>query len=398
MPDTSTSAPPTAHPGRPTRTPQPMRSIADPTVQAADAWLQRFQAALVGIMAAVAGGVGAVAFFTSFEAIKAYAKTSGGITPEHAWAIPLLVDSFIVVATGADLWLSVHQAQRAWWEVAWPKALLGGAAMVSFVLNVAHAQAGDWPARGVAAIPPAALVLSVELLVMIVRRAAIARTTRRTTASPANAAETTVVVRGDQATTMVAPVGDLPALEATSSDRHTRANHRPAATNPAGDHRTTATSDQPRTTAAKATSGNTTPATANGGATYQRVRDLYLDGVTVAAEIARELGISASYAQRTLRRVRADLDRQQQAPATGAGRTVTPERTDPAAGDQRDQAELAARSHDHLTLPERQHRDQATDRTETTRDGDGRTTTTNPDRHLTLVAPDRQQDRGEAER
>ncbi len=402
MPDTSTSGPPAAHPGTtPTMpTPPPMRSIADPTVQAADAWLQRFQAALVAIMAAVAGAVGAVAFFTSFEAIKSYAKTSGGITPEHAWAIPLLVDSFIVVATGADLWLSVHQAQRAWWEVAWPKALLGGAAAVSFVLNVAHAQAGDWPARGVAAIPPAALVLSVELLVMIVRRAAIARTTRLATASPANAAEATVVVRGDQAaTSMVAPAGDLPALAATKGDHHsTRANHRPAATNRTGDHQTTATSDQPRTTAAKATSGNTTPARANGGATYQRVRDLYLGGVTVAAEIARELGISASYAQRTLRRVKADLDRQQDAPATKPGRATTSERTDPAAGDQRDQAELAARSHDHLTLPEREHRDQATDRTETTRDGDGRTTTTNPDRHLTLVAPDRQQDRGEAER
>jgi Protein of unknown function (DUF2637) len=400
MPDTYTSGPPTAHPGTTptTPTPPPMRSIADPTVQAADAWLQRFQAALVGIMAAVAGAVGAVAFYTSFEAIRSYASTSGGITPEHAWAIPLLVDSFIVVATGADLWLSVHQAQRAWWEVAWPKALLGGAAAVSFVLNVAHAQAGDWPARGVAAIPPAALVLSVELLVMIVRRAAIARTTRRTTASPANAAETTLVVRGDQATTMVAPVGDQPALEATKGDRHTRANHRPAATNLIGGHQPTATSDQPRTTAAKATSGNATSAKANGGATYQRVRDLYLGGVTVAAEIARELGVSASYAQRTLRRVKAGLDRQQEAPATGAGRAATPERTNPAEGDQRDQTELAARSHDHLTLPEREHRDQVTDRTETIRDGDGRTTTTNSDRHLTLVAPDRQQDRGKAER
>jgi Protein of unknown function (DUF2637) len=393
------AAPPTAHPGTTptTPTPPPMRSIADPTVQAADAWLQRFQAALVAIMAAVAGAVGAVAFYTSFEAIKSYAKTSGGIAPEHAWAIPLLVDSFIVVATGADLWLGVHQAQRAWWELAWPKALLGGAAMVSFVLNVAHAQAGDWPARGVAAIPPAALVLSVELLVMIVRRAAIARTTRLATATQTSAAETTVVVRGDQATTMVAPAGDRPALEATKGDRHTRANHRPA-TNRTGDHPATATSDQPRTTAAQATAGNTTSDNANGGATYQRVRDLYLGGVTVAAEIARQLGISASYAQRTLRRVKADLERQQEAPATGAGRVATPERTDPAEGDQRDQAELAARSHDHLTLPERQHRDQAADRDEATRDGDGRTTTTNPDRHLTLVAPDRQQGRGEAER
>src|SRR6266545_306286 len=273
--------------------PAPEPSIVDASVQAADAWLRRFQAAVVGSMAVVAAGVGVVAFFTSFEAIKSYAKTSGGIAAEHAWAVPLLVDSFIVMATGADLWLGVHQAQRAWWEVAWPKALLGGAAMVSFVLNVAHAQAGDWPARGVAAIPPAALVLSVELLVMIVRRAAIARTTRRTTATPTSVGETTVVVRGDRATTMVAPVGDLPALEATKGDRHTRANHRPAATNLTGDHQTTATSDQPRTAAAMATSGNTSLGTASGGATYQRVRDLYLGGMTVAAEIARELGVSA---------------------------------------------------------------------------------------------------------
>src|SRR6266508_2160177 len=206
-PPSSPAAKPHRSPTMPA-TPQPHRppSIADPSVQAADTWLRRFQAAVVTVMAAVAGGVGAVAFFTSFEAIRSYATTSGGITPKHAWAIPLLVDSFIVVATGADLWLSVQTTRRAWWEVAWPKALLGGAAAVSFVLNVAHAQAGDWAARGVAAIPPAALVLSVELLVMIVRRAAIARTTRLATAGPASAAETTVVVRGDQATTMVAPV------------------------------------------------------------------------------------------------------------------------------------------------------------------------------------------------
>jgi hypothetical protein len=397
MPDTYTSAPPTAHPGTTptTPTPQPMRSIADPTVQAADAWLQRFQAALVAIMAAVAGGVGAVAFFTSFEAIKSYAKTSGGITPEHAWAIPLLVDSFIVVATGADLWLGVHQAQRAWWEVAWPKALLGGAAAVSFVLNVAHAQAGDWPARGVAAIPPAALVLSVELLVMIVRRAAIARTHRLATATQPGTGEPTVVVRGDQAT-MVAPAGDRPALEATSNAaRHTtRANDHQDATTTSGtgDHQAKATGGRrPTIPAVKATSGSQ----ASGGATYQRVRDLYLGGMAVAAEIARELGVSASYAQRTLRRVKADLDRQQEAPAGPGRATTTPERADqPDSDHQRDQQETAVRSHDHLTIPDR-NAEPPIGRTEATSDADGRT---GSDRHLTLVAPDRDHDRGEAER
>ncbi len=396
MPTTSLAAWSAAKPnGRPTMRahPQPHRlpSIADPSVQAADAWLRRFQAAVITIMAAVAVGVGAVAFFTSFEAIRAYATTSGGITPAHAWAIPLLVDSFIVIATGAELWLGVHPTRRAWWELAWPRALLAGAAGVSFVLNVAHAKAGDWPARGVAAIPPAALVLSVELLVMIGRRAAIARTNRLTTASQTSLSAASVAVRGDQATTMVATTGDRPALPATSSsDRQAAwANDHPDATSNAGDHRADATGDQPPTTpAAKATSGDQ----ANGGATYRRVRELYGGGMTVAAEIARELGVSSSYAQRTLRRVKGDLVRQPSS-AAGAGRTTTPERADEATSDHPQRE--AARSPDHPPTPE--HDRDATRRDEATRDGDGRTTTSR-DRHLALVAPDRDPDRGEAER
>jgi hypothetical protein len=91
--------------------------------------------------------------------------------------VPLLVDSFIVVATGADLWFTTTKVRRAWWEVWWPKLLLAGAAAVSFVLNVAHAE-HNWAARGVAAIPPAALVLGVELLMMVLRRATTLRATR----------------------------------------------------------------------------------------------------------------------------------------------------------------------------------------------------------------------------
>ena len=384
MPTTSRAASPAAEPNRrPTMSTnsQPMPSIVDPSVQAADAWLRRFQAAVVTIMAAVAVGVGAVAFFTSFEAIRAYAKTSGGITLAHAWAIPLLVDSFIVIATGAELWLGVQPARRAWWELAWPRALLAGAAAVSFVLNVAHAEHADWSARGVAAIPPAALVLSVELLVMIARRAAIARTARLATAARTNRREATVVVRGDQTTTMVAPDGDQPALEATSTDRQTAW---------ANDHRAGAAGDQPPTgPTAKATSD----AQANGGATYRRALDLYQGGMTVAAEIARELGVSASYAQRTLRRVKADLAGQQDTPAPGSGRATTSERTLDATSDQQQpgdgQPPEAERSSDHHpTIPNQKNR-------EATRDGDGRTTS---DRHLALVAPHRDHGDRDAER
>ncbi len=143
-----------------------------------DKWLSRFRMILVAILGCVVSGIGALAFYTSFEAIKSYAQRSSGIAPEHAWAIPLLVDSFIVVATAADLWFTTTKQQRRLWEIWWPKALLAGAAGVSFILNVAHAKSGDWAARGVAAIPPAALVLGVELLMMVLRRATTIRSAR----------------------------------------------------------------------------------------------------------------------------------------------------------------------------------------------------------------------------
>jgi hypothetical protein len=368
----------------------PEPSIVDANVQAADAWLRRFQAAVVGSMAVVAAGVGAVAFFTSFEAIKSYAKVSGGIAKEHAWAVPLLVDSFIVMATGADLWLSAARSRR-WWETCWPKLLLGGAAAVSFLLNVAHAGAGKWSARGVAAIPPAALVLSVELLVLIVRRAAMARIARLSAAAAATttAGATTEVAWGDQpTTTVVAATGDRPALEATTptNQRADRSGEQDRG-------------DQPATTPpAGATRGDP----ANGGATYRRVRELYLGGMTVAAEIARELEVSASYAQRTLRRVKRDLASHQPATPAVAGRTATPqpERDDRATSDPERQA---ARPPDQPTTPDRDRaatsRDQATTpghgRQEQVRDGDGRPAS---DRHLALVAPDRHHDHQEAER
>ena len=146
-------------------------------IVANDKWLTRFRMILVAVLGAAVLGIACLAFYTSFEAIRAYAVRSGGIAPEHGWAVPLLVDSFIVVATGADLWFTTTRQRRAWWEVWWPKMLLAGAAGVSFVLNVAHAEP-TWAARGVAAIPPAALVLGVERLLMVLRRATTIRATR----------------------------------------------------------------------------------------------------------------------------------------------------------------------------------------------------------------------------
>ena len=153
------------------------RAAVSPMPLSSDKWLSRFRSVLVAVLGTVVACIGTLAFFTSFEAIKQYAVHSGGIDPNHAWAVPLLVDSFIAVATGADLWFSTTARQRHWWELWWPKLLLAGAATVSFMLNVAHAEP-TLAARGVAAIPPAALVLSVELLMMVLRRATALRAAR----------------------------------------------------------------------------------------------------------------------------------------------------------------------------------------------------------------------------
>ena len=167
------------------------------TAIANDIWLTRFRTTLVAVLGAAVMGIACLAFYTSFEAIRSYAVRSHGIAPEHGWAVPLLVDSFIVVATGADLWFTTTKTRRPWWEQWWPKLLLGAAAGVSFVLNVAHAEP-TWAARGVAAIPPAALVLGVELLMMVLRRATMLR-----------AARLQAEMEADQAAAMEAPLSRL---------------------------------------------------------------------------------------------------------------------------------------------------------------------------------------------
>jgi hypothetical protein len=195
-----------------------------PTAIANDIWLTRFRTTLVAVLGAAVMGIACLAFYTSFEAIRSYAVRSHGIAPEHAWAVPLLVDSFIVVATGADLWFTTTRSRRHWWEQWWPKLLLAAAAGVSFVLNVAHA-GPTWPARGVAAIPPAALVLGVELLMMVLRRATMLR-----------AARLQAELEAEQAAAMEAPLSRLQ-IEAIrrprpSVDQLTATAARPAGAEP----------------------------------------------------------------------------------------------------------------------------------------------------------------------
>jgi uncharacterized protein DUF2637 len=109
-------------------------------------------------------GVACLAFAVSFEAIRDYAASSGAVAPQLAWVIPLLVDTFIVVASLA-IWLRSLDGERAWL----PMALLISAACGSLLLNVAHAP-HRLAAQAVSAIPPAALIASFHVAMSELRR------------------------------------------------------------------------------------------------------------------------------------------------------------------------------------------------------------------------------------
>jgi hypothetical protein len=282
-------------------TPTPPPAPAASGVVFTDPLLRRGLVAVVVAMATVVVGVAAAAFFLSFEAIRAFAKHSGGIAPEHAWLAPLLVDSFLFVASAAELWFAATGTARTTagiWQrlvAALPKLLLALAAGGSFALNIAPAPA-QVGARVVAALPPAALVLTFEILLVIVRRAVAARVTRL-------GAHPVALTSGQP------PGPRTPARVGTTQ---------PAPTTPP-------TPEQPHA------SGGL-----RGQAAAERlaaVRRLYLDGVTVGEEVARRLDLPPSTTRRLLAVVKRDLATRQHPP--GPGERAAAERAPAPEGDGR---------------------------------------------------------------
>jgi hypothetical protein len=275
--------------------PIPTLTVAPPTMAAArvavafaDVVLRRLLFGVILVMTAVVLGVAGAAFFTSFEAIRDFAARSGGIRAEHAWLVPLLVDSFIFIASAADLWFTVTGAARSvdgWAQrtIIWsPKLLLALAASGSFALNIAHAEP-TWAARGVAAIPPIALVLTFEILLAVVRRAAAARIARLSAQQDAGASEQQPIAH-----TATTPAPAALAATGAQSVRTSPGGERPASA--------------PRVSAPGGR-GRRNPAAAR----FAEVRRLYLEGVTVAEEIARRLELPPSTTRRLLGQVKREL-------------------------------------------------------------------------------------------
>lgn len=109
-------------------------------------------------------GLALSGFAMSYDALHALAAAQG-VPAALAWLWPLVVDGFIVVAS-LSVVCAVAEGRRAIYP--WTLVLTFSAISVSF--NVVHA-APTIVARLVAAIPPAALVLSFEILMRHVREA-----------------------------------------------------------------------------------------------------------------------------------------------------------------------------------------------------------------------------------
>lgn len=128
-----------------------------------------------GVIGLAVGG-----FAMSYDALHALALAQG-VSASLAWLWPLVVDGFIVVAS-----LSVVRAVADGRRAVYPWLLVLAFSGISVAFNVVHA-APTLVARLVAAIPPAALVLSFELLMRQLRAALIPNADSQQAAVPEQA-------------------------------------------------------------------------------------------------------------------------------------------------------------------------------------------------------------------
>jgi hypothetical protein len=116
------------------------------------------------LTALLVGAIALIAFAVSFEAISAYAAGVGAFPTALRWCAPLLVDTFTLAACLVILARSRDGVRAVY---AW--SLVVTASSVSVALNVAHAP-HRLSAQLVAALPPAALLAALELVMSEARR------------------------------------------------------------------------------------------------------------------------------------------------------------------------------------------------------------------------------------
>lgn len=112
--------------------------------------------------------IAGIAFLVSFDAISAYAVRVGAFPPALWWAAPLLVDTF-TVAGGWVVYARSGTAGTTWRLLVYPWAVVAAGSAVSIAVNIAHAPAHP-ASRMLAALPPVALLASLELVMGEARR------------------------------------------------------------------------------------------------------------------------------------------------------------------------------------------------------------------------------------
>ena len=155
----------------------------NPAAPLANPRLARVRVALVICVASLAALVAAIAYLVSFEAISAYVAHIGAMPSWLRWCGPLLIDTFITIATAFLLWLALSGARLASTHDAWfAWLLIATSTVASAYLNAAHAP-DRWDARLVAGSVPVALLASVHLLVRLMVRLLTLHTTQTTSAT-----------------------------------------------------------------------------------------------------------------------------------------------------------------------------------------------------------------------
>jgi len=189
-----------------------------PAAPLASPRLQRVRVALVATVAGLAAFVAIIAYLVSFEAISAYVATIGAMPHWLRWCGPLLIDTFITIATAFLLWLALSGARLAREQDAWfAWLLIAVATAASAYLNAAHAP-DRADARLVAGSVPVALLASVHLLVRLMVRLLTLHTTSSGatgTTAQVDAASAPPTRRTTSATRAISPRQSRRAIGAT---------------------------------------------------------------------------------------------------------------------------------------------------------------------------------------
>jgi hypothetical protein len=139
--------------------------------------LARVRLALVLAVAVLAAGVAGLGYLVSFEAISAFVVRIGALPESLRWCGPLLVDTFITLATLFLVWLALSGVRlHRCWDAYYAWALIAVATIASAYLNAAHVEPSRhtstvrWDARLTAGAVPFAVLASVHLLVLLLLR------------------------------------------------------------------------------------------------------------------------------------------------------------------------------------------------------------------------------------